>query len=617
MGDTTAMADTMRMADHAMMTGQLGIPQSREGSGTSWLPDASPMYAVHSQAGPWSLMFHGNVFLQYIDEGGERGESQIGSVNWLMGMAQRPLGGGALALRAMVSAEPFTVGECGFPQLLQSGESCNGEPLHDRQHPHDLFMELAAKYDRALTDRVGVEVYGGPVAEPALGPTAFPHRPSSMPYPSAPISHHWLDASHISFGSVTAGLFGRSWKAEASVFNGREPDENRYDFDFAPLDSYSGRLTFLPTEHWALQASAGHLREAEPGEDGNGRVDVDRYTASATHSRLLGETGVWASTLAWGRNVEEGNGTNALLAESSVDLGGNVFFGRAEWVEKTGHDLVLPHEFEDKRFGVSQLMGGYMRQLAPVAGWVPGIGGRASVSLVPSALEALYGERAPVGLAVWVNLHPAALRMGMGGMGHGGSTTPPMAPAPPTDLHGQMPAYPAAMAPDSASMHAGMSHGEMPGMGGSAGMPMAHESAPGVGSVPVSLADIRRAMSAAGVRLGEPTTEREAFWSVPTTRYPLVDAHTPRAALEVNLYASAAAAHQELMSRNAPNPAWRAPARLYHVGSAVVVLLADPAHDDGLVAAVDRALAGLGGMRMELPAAKTAPMHGDMPGMHH
>jgi hypothetical protein len=173
------------------------------------------------------------------------------------------------------------------------------------------------------------------------------------------------------------------------------------------------------------------------------------------------------------------------------------------------------------------------------------------------------------------------------------------------------------MAPDSASMHAGMSHGEMPGMGGSAGMPMAHESAPGVGSVPVSLADIRRAMSAAGVRLGEPTTEREAFWSVPTTRYPLVDAHTPRAALEVNLYASAAAAHQELMSRNAPNPAWRAPARLYHVGSAVVVLLADPAHDDGLVAAVDRALAGLGGMRMELPAAKTAPMHGDMPGMHH
>jgi hypothetical protein len=153
-------------------------------------------------------------------------------------------------------------------------------------------------------------------------------------------------------------------------------------------------------------------------------VDVDRYTASATHGPLLGETGVWASTLAWGRNVEEGNGTNALLAESSLDVGGNVFFGRAEWVEKTGHDLVLPHEFEEKRFGVSQVMGGYMRQLAPVAGWVPGIGGRVSVSLVPSELEPFYGERAPVGFAVWLNLRPAA--MGMGGMDRGGHTMPPM-----------------------------------------------------------------------------------------------------------------------------------------------------------------------------------------------
>jgi hypothetical protein len=356
-------------------------------------------------------MFHGNAFLQYIDEGGERGESQLGSVNWLMGMAQHPLAGGDLALRAMVSGEPFTVGECGFPQLLQSGESCNGEPLHDRQHPHDLFMEIAAKYDRALTGRVGVELYGGPVAEPALGPTAFPHRPSAMSSPSAPISHHWLDASHISFGAVTAGLFGRQWKAEASVFNGREPDENRYDFDFAPLDSYSGRLSYLPTENWALQVSAGHLTEAEPGENGGSGVDVDRYTASAVYERPLGETDMWSNTLAFGRNEEAGTGSNALLAESNLELGQNVFFGRAEWVQKTGHDLVLPGELEHERFGVSQLMGGYMRQLPAVAGWVPGIGGRVSVSLVPSELEPFYGERAPVGFALWVNLRPASMRM--------------------------------------------------------------------------------------------------------------------------------------------------------------------------------------------------------------
>lgn len=417
------MADSAKTGMHAPMPGPLGIPLAREGSGTAWLPDASPMYAVHSQAGPWTLMLHGNAFLQYIDEGGTRGESQLGSVNWFMGMARRPLAGGVLELRAMLSGEPFTVGECGFPQLLQSGERCHGAPLHDRQHPHDLFMELAAKYDLALSERVGVELYGGPVAEPALGPVAFPHRPSAMPYPSAPISHHWLDATHISFGSVTAGLFGRRWKVEASLFNGREPDQNRYDFDFAPLESYSGRLSYLPTRNWALQVSAGHLDDAEPGEPGSARIDVNRYTASAIHGRLLGESGVWASTLAWGLDVVEGSSSNALLAESTFERRKNVFFGRAEWVQKTGHDLALPPELEHERFGVSQLMAGYMRQFTAVAGWVPGIGGRVSVSLVPSDLEPFYGERAPVGFAVWLNARPAAMRMGMG---HGERQMAPM-----------------------------------------------------------------------------------------------------------------------------------------------------------------------------------------------
>ncbi|HET8655094.1 MAG TPA: hypothetical protein VFL93_06240 [Longimicrobiaceae bacterium] len=441
--DTVPVAPTMEtgMAVHAMVAGPLGIARSREGSGTSWLPDASPMYAVHAQAGSWSLMLHGNVFLQYIDEGGGRGESQLGSVNWLMGMARRPLGGGDLALRAMLSAEPLTVGECGFPQLLQSGESCDGEPIHDRQHPHDLFMELAAKYDRALTDRIGVELYGGPVAEPALGPVAFPHRPSAIASPSAPISHHWLDASHISFGVVTAGLFGRRWKAEASVFNGREPDEDRYDFDFAALDSYSGRFTFMPGENWALQVSAGRLTDAEPGESGGG-VDVDRYTASAIYERPLGERGAWSNTLALGRNVEEGRGSAAILAESTLDLGRNVLFGRAEWVQKTGHDLVLPSAFEEELFGVAQVTGGYMRELPAVAGWVPGIGGRASVSVVPPELEAAYGRRAPVGFAVWLNLRPAAMRMDGA---RGDHEMAPMRPGPPTDVHGNAPAHPMTM----------------------------------------------------------------------------------------------------------------------------------------------------------------------------
>jgi hypothetical protein len=400
----------------------LGIPASRAASGTAWQPDATPMRALHARAGAWELMLHGNAFLQYVDEGGSRGSEQLGSVNWVMGMARRPLAGGELGLRAMLSAEPVTVGECGYPVLLQSGEACDGEALHDRQHPHDLFMELAAEYERELTPGLGLQLYGGPVGEPALGPVAFPHRASGEVSPSPPISHHWQDATHISFGVVTAGLFGRSWKLEGSLFNGREPDENRWDLDSAPLDSYSGRLWYLPGERWAFQFSAGRLTGAERAGDGAGAVDVDRYTASGSYVAPRPGGGVWATSAVWGLNREAGAATGSLLLESSLELTPrHALFGRAEWVQKTGHDLALPSPApEDEVFEVSQLLGGYLYRLPAVRGWEPGIGGRISMSLLPAELEPWYGSRAPVGFGVWLRLAPASM-----GAGHA-SPMPPM-----------------------------------------------------------------------------------------------------------------------------------------------------------------------------------------------
>src|SRR5215831_16808400 len=218
---------------HQMMSmpeNPLGIDSVRDGSGTSWLPDASPMQGPMRQEGPWMLMLHGNAFLQYIKTGTDRGDDQFGSVNWIMGMARRSAGGGQLLFRLMLSAEPATVGHCGYPSLLQTGEFCDGAALHDRQHPHDFFMEAAADYRRAINGRVAFELYGGPAGEPALGPTAFAHRPSALPNPIAPISHHWLDSTHISFGVVTGGLYGMKWKTEASAFTGGEPDDQRWDF---------------------------------------------------------------------------------------------------------------------------------------------------------------------------------------------------------------------------------------------------------------------------------------------------------------------------------------------------------------------------------------------------
>lgn len=394
---------------------------AREGSGTAWLPEASPMYMVHVQRGAWMLMTHENAFLQFLSESGRRGDDQVGSVNWLMMMADRRVRTGRVSLRGMVSAEPWTIRACGYPDVLASGEQCHGEMIHDRQHPHDLPMEISAEYDAPLARDVRWQVYGGPSAEPALGPVAYPHRVSAMPDPIAPITHHWLDSTHVSFGVITAGAYGNRWKAETSVFNGREPDENRKDFDFAALDSVSGRVWFLPTSKVALQFSGGHLREAEAGEGTGPRHDVNRLTASATF-HALSPSRVTASTIAWGRNTEHDLGTNALLIETNVTLNDrDTWFGRLEVAQKTPEELSVPATRET--FTVSKLQGGYTRYMSVGVGFKAGVGTALSLGIVPGELKSAYGRRMNPGIAVFLTLRPAMMTMAHAADAAGGGRT--------------------------------------------------------------------------------------------------------------------------------------------------------------------------------------------------
>lgn len=414
MHDMAGMHDMPGMTME-MPAGILGIPASREGSGTSWLPDASPMRALHFSAGGWSLMFHANAFAYLLETEDRRGDRDVGSVNWGMLMARRTLGPGELGLRAMLSLEPATIPECGYPVLLASGESCEGgRPLHDHQHPHDFFMELAGTYRLPLGDDLGAEGYAAFAGEPALGPTAFPHRLSALANPVAPIAHHWLDSTHIAFGVATAGIFGRRWKVEGSAFNGREPDENRWDLDLAALDSYSGRVWWLPDERWALQVSAGHLTDAEPGRDGEPAADVDRATASATFHLPLADARVWATTAAWGRNREHGDATDAWLLESNLELpAGHGVFGRVERVEKTGHDLALPApRLDEEVFAVAALTVGYTHEWATASAWRLGAGASLTVNRVPAELERFYGDTHPLGWGIFASVRPAAMPAG-------------------------------------------------------------------------------------------------------------------------------------------------------------------------------------------------------------
>jgi YHS domain-containing protein len=402
--------------------GARDMQMAREGSGTAWLPDATPMYAIHWQRGAWQLMAHGNAFVQFFHESGDRTEDQFGSINWMMGMAQRNVGNGRIMLRGMFSTEPWTIRGCGYPDLLASGEQCNGQKIHDRQHPHDLLMEIAAAYDAPLKGPVRWQVYGGPAGEPALGPVAYPHRVSAIPNPLAPISHHWLDSTHITFGVATAGVYASRWKAEASVFNGREPDEKRTNVDFGALDSFSGRLWFLPTSRLAFQVSAGKLTEAEASENGGPGTDVTRTTASATYHSPFRQNSIWATTIGWGRNAESGHSSNALLLETNLTFDDrDTWFGRFEVASKTAHDLAVADSAD--AFAVAKLQGGFTRYFSAWQGLKPGVGASVSAGFVPKRLEAVYGSRINAGFGVFVTLRPAA--MVHGGTGAGGAAQTP------------------------------------------------------------------------------------------------------------------------------------------------------------------------------------------------
>jgi hypothetical protein len=383
---------------------------AREASGTSWLPDTTPMYGYHRQSGAWDLMLHGNAFAQFLYENGNRGGDQGGSINWFMAMARRPAGNARVGLRGMASLEAWTIPGCGYPDLLATGETCGGEGLHDRQHPHDLIMELAADYDRPLAGSVRWQVYGGLAGEPALGPVSFPHRTSALPNPLAPIGHHWLDATHVTFGVLTAGVYDRRWKVEGSLFNGREPDEDRADLDLGALDSFAGRLWYVPTANLALQLSGGRLREAEEAHAGGPPVDVTRLTASATYHRAFRPDSIWATTATWGRNAESGESSHALVLETNLSFDErDSWFGRLDVVGKPAHDLDIQGSGEV--FTVAKLQAGYTRYLTAWAGLKPGIGGSVSTGFVPAALEPVYGSRANLGLAAFFTVRAAVHSM--------------------------------------------------------------------------------------------------------------------------------------------------------------------------------------------------------------
>jgi hypothetical protein len=395
-GTDMAGMEGMDMSDMPM-TGRFGpYGMTREASGTSWQPEAASHHGIHVMRGAWMLMLHGFADVAYDDQGGARGDTKTFSDNMAMGMAQRPLGAGTLGLRTMMSVEPATIGKDGYPLLLQTGETADGvTPLIDRQHPHDLFMELAASYAVSRGTN-SLFVYGGLPGEPALGPPAFMHRFSGLNVPLAPITHHWLDSTHITYGVLTAGAVLDRVKVEASTFRGREPDENRWDIETPKLDSHAFRLSVNPTDRWALQVSWGHLVSPEQLEPD---VDQDRTTASAMYDGVFGDTGHWQGTLAWGSNQNRpGHTLDGFLAEAAAEFGGrHTVFARAEHVEKD-ELFQAPDPRDGEVFAVGELTAGYRYEVLSREHLGLGLGVAGTLSQVPHAIRDAYGDTPASGL---------------------------------------------------------------------------------------------------------------------------------------------------------------------------------------------------------------------------
>jgi hypothetical protein len=358
----------------------------------------------------WQFMQDGVVFAEFNHQGSPRGGNEFVAPNWWMGMATRKTARGQLTLTGMLSLDPATVGKDGYREIFQAGEALNGRPLIDRQHPHDLFMQLGAVWRMPVSESTGFTLAGGPVGEPALGPVAFMHRASAADNPAAPLSHHTFDSTHIAFGVVTAAVDHGPFVIEGSVFNGREPDENRWDFDFGRLDSFSGRVWYKPNDEWEFQASSGRLKSPEELEPGN----IVRSTASASWTRRNGAA-MSSVTAGYGRNDTDHSAQNAVFVEGSRHADMNTFYGRfeARQVETAllQTDEVIAGPAADVHDPVLAFTVGGVRNVLAWRGFEGGIGADVTFYGVPSTLQPMYSAH-PVSFHVFFRLRPPAGSMG-------------------------------------------------------------------------------------------------------------------------------------------------------------------------------------------------------------
>ena len=257
------------------------LPSPHEGSGTSWQPNSVSSHDWMWMRGGWMVMAHGVIFADYNQQGGPRGEGKAESVNWgmLMEQHQARFGDDSVSRDVLCGIVDFAASR--ISGAVSDGRDLSWRAAGGPPASAQRFRRVVGTLYSAADGQNLVGVYGGPSAEPALGPVTYIHRASAAELPLAPLSHHLQDSTHTSFGVVTTGLVIERFKLEASAFNGHEPNEERWSIQLAALDSWSVRANVAPARNWTAQYSIG-----QPGPSGGARTWSQwRQTASVEYNR--------------------------------------------------------------------------------------------------------------------------------------------------------------------------------------------------------------------------------------------------------------------------------------------------------------------------------------------
>jgi hypothetical protein len=408
------MQHDMPGMQHGMEMNEAEMYLMNMASGTSMNPLSFRPSMLMPRLGSWNFMIMGQAFVVDTQQSGPRGADKFYSTNWFMGAAEHKLGGGSFMFESMLSLEPATITHQSYPLLFQTGETAYGVPLVDAQHPHDFFMSVGVNYAHPLGENAMLQLYYAPVGDPALGPVAFPHRASASELPQAPLGHHWQDSTHIADNVATIALKYKWLRLEASGFYGTEPDENRWDFDWGPMNSYSGRFSIFPSKNWMAQVSAGRIARPERQAPG----DVVRATASLHYTRPMPDGNAWSTTLLWGRNHDTftQHNLNSYLLESVYPLAKKDFLtGRIELVDKDelfANDPSLELRLDrtaGSTFRIQAYTVGYTRDIGTFKNIETGLGANVTAYAIPSALKPFYGDH-PWGVNIFLRLRLKANR---------------------------------------------------------------------------------------------------------------------------------------------------------------------------------------------------------------